>query len=157
MLNSLFSLLIGYLGGSILAAYFIARLSGFDIRQKGSGNPGIANAAKVMGVKTAILIAFYDLFKAPLTMVICAQLFRSQLIAYLAGLGALLGHLFPFYLKFKGGKGLSVCTGILGYALIKLILLDNRFLLFVLPLLFLTALHFFLQLKFKKLKLSQCL
>ncbi len=125
---SVIAIIVGYLLGSILPAYLIARfLKGFDIRERGTRNPGVSNAAKTMNHKIAALVAVYDLSKAPLAMIIASYLQVPTYIIYLSGVAVILGHIAPFYLKFRGGRGLSVAVGISFYSLISLLFNDWHF------------------------------
>ena len=106
--------LMGYLVGSINPAYIIARMRGFDIRKKGSGNAGASNALIVMGKKVGIISALLDIFKAYIMVKIAAVLFPSLTQArVLAGVGCIIGHIFPVFMGFRGGKGLATLGGTL--------------------------------------------
>lgn len=105
---------IGYLLGSCNLAYFIARRRGIDIRKTGTGNPGASNAMMLMGWKTGILVGVHDIGKAVLSVLLCGLLFPGQpLIRETAGVACVLGHLFPFYLAFRGGKGFASTLGVI--------------------------------------------
>lgn len=115
-------ILIGYLLGSVSPAYFLGRLlKKKDIRQIGDGNAGTTNVYKTLGLTPAIVCATYDLGKGLLAIYI-ATLFGAPLLAiYLAGYAAVIGHVFPFYLGFRGGQGSATAVGILIYLLIVLL------------------------------------
>ena len=103
---------IGYLLGSSNLAWFIAKFKGVDLSAKGSGNPGTSNAVILMGWKTGILVGAHDIGKAILAVLLARLLFpETQFIDEVAGVAAVLGHIFPFYLKFKGGKGFASFIG----------------------------------------------
>ena len=110
------SLIIGYFFGCFNLSYIISRLKGFDIRQYGSGNAGASNVIILIGRKIGLFVAVCDIFKAFFAFRIVEYLFPEALagsINYagvIAGVGAVLGHIFPFYMGFKGGKGLA-CFG----------------------------------------------
>ena len=107
----LVSLLIGYLIGTINPAYIISRLRGFDIRQKGSGNAGASNALIMLGKAVGFFCAIFDILKTCLAVWITRTLFtESSLLFAITATACILGHIFPFYMKFKGGKGLA-CLG----------------------------------------------
>ena len=108
---------LGYLLGSVLPAYLVARARGVEIRAVGSGNPGVANVAETMGYGVAALIAPYDVLKAPLAIVAALALGVSPPLAYLAGAAAFLGHRAPFYLRFHGGEGIAPLAGIALFSL----------------------------------------
>ena len=103
--------LAAYLLGSINPAYLIAKAKGFDIRQRGSKNAGASNALILMGKKVALISALFDIFKAFL-MVTLAQCFVPTLpyAGAFAGVACILGHVFPVFMRFRGGKGLA-CLG----------------------------------------------
>ena len=104
--------IIGYLLGCSNLAYYISRSAKKDIRQSGSGNLGASNATILFGWKAGVAVAVHDAGKA-LLAVILAKLFFPQLehAGAAAGVAAVLGHIFPFYLKFKGGKGTASFIG----------------------------------------------
>ncbi len=107
----LLSLLIGYLIGAINPAYIISKIRGFDIRQKGSGNAGASNALIILGKVVGIFCALFDIAKTCFAIWLTRMLFeRTALIFAITAVACILGHIFPFYMKFKGGKGLA-CLG----------------------------------------------
>ena len=104
---------VGYLVGSIPFGLILAKLAGHgDIRQIGSGNIGATNVLRTGNKKLAALTLILDAGKGAI-MVILGSLFFGPDIGWFAGLGAFLGHLFPIWLKFKGGKGVATTLGIL--------------------------------------------
>lgn len=105
-------ILFGYLVGGINPSYIIGRLRGIDIREKGSGNAGASNALILMGKMVGVFSALFDIFKAS-TVMWLAPLFFNNLFcaAEMAGTACILGHMFPIYMKFKGGKGLATLGG----------------------------------------------
>ena len=106
-------ILTSYGIGSLSMSYFLSRRRGFDIRRKGSGNAGASNAMITMGWKAGILTALFDIGKAAFC-VFAAKWLLGGVIPYVgavAGVSAVLGHIFPFYLHFKGGKGLASFLG----------------------------------------------
>lgn len=108
---------IGYLLGSIPFGLVITRLAGTqDIREIGSGNIGATNVLRTGHKSLAAATLLCDMFKGTLAVVLATQLFSHE-AALAAGLGAFLGHLFPVWLRFKGGKGVATYIGILiGFA-----------------------------------------
>lgn len=108
---------LGYLLGSIPFGLILTRLAGTqDIRQIGSGNIGATNVLRTghKGLAAATLLC--DIFKGTLAVILAAKLFGHD-AALVAGLGTFLGHLFPVWLRFKGGKGVATYIGILiGFA-----------------------------------------
>lgn len=110
------SLIIGYSFGCINLSYLISKLKGFDIRKYGSGNAGASNVVIVIGRKIGLMVAVLDIFKAFLAYRLAQFLFPEAYIGdisyagIIAGVGAVIGHILPFYMGFKGGKGLA-CYG----------------------------------------------
>ena len=104
--------LIGYLLGCFSTSYFIGKLKGFDIRQKGTGNAGASNITISLGWKWGVVTALVDILKGFLAVCLTRRLFPDLTSApFIGGCAATLGHIFPFYLKFKGGKGYATFTG----------------------------------------------
>src|ERR1700755_1880623 len=107
------ALALGYLLGSIPFGLVLTRLAGTqDLRSIGSGNIGATNVLRTgrKGLAAATLIC--DMLKGTIAVVIAAH-FAGHEAALAAGLGALLGHLFPVWLKFNGGKGVATYIGLL--------------------------------------------
>ncbi len=110
----LLAFVIGYLAGCVNFAYIIGRFKEhIDIRDYGSGNSGTTNAIRVMGWRLGIVTFFGDFFKCFLIYILVASLFDNQIIGLYAGFGAIAGHNWPVFLKFKGGKGIAATTGLL--------------------------------------------
>ena len=104
----------GYLLGCINTAFIIGKLRGFDIRKAGTGNAGASNAAVTMGFKTAVFVAVCDILKAALAYIIRKKLFPDTECAGVIGaVGAILGHMYPVWMGFKGGKGLACFMGMI--------------------------------------------
>ena len=104
----------GYLMGCSNMAYWLARGRGVDLRSGGSGNLGASNAVTIMGWKAGVITALHDGAKAFLAVILFRIIFREvQFIGVVAGVAAVYGHIFPFYLKFRGGKGLASYVGLL--------------------------------------------
>ncbi len=107
----IFCVLIGYGIGAINPSYFLAKLRGFDIREKGSGNAGASNALMLFGRFLGIACALFDIAKAFLAILLCKWLFPSLAFTLsVTGVACVVGHIFPFYMHFRGGKGLA-CIG----------------------------------------------
>ena len=107
----LICLCIGYCIGCIETAYVVGRIWQVDLRQHGSGNLGTTNALRVLGKKAGALVFIGDIMKSVIAFVICRAIFGSNLAGVYGSVGAVLGHNYPFYLKFKGGKGIAVMIG----------------------------------------------
>lgn len=111
---------MGYVAAAVLAyllgcsnmAVYIAKFKKVDLRGGGSGNPGASNATILMGWKAGITVALHDIGKAYLAVLLASLLFPElPAIKEVAGVACVLGHIFPFYLKFKGGKGFASYLG----------------------------------------------
>lgn len=107
----LICLCIGYCIGCIETAYVVGRIWQVDLRQHGSGNLGTTNALRVLGKKAGALVFIGDIMKSVIAFVICRAIFGSNLAGVYGSVGAVLGHNYPFYLNFKGGKGIAVMIG----------------------------------------------
>ena len=108
----IFVILISYLLGSSSMSYYLSKWKKVDIQSHGSKNLGASNAMILMGWKAGILVALHDIAKAALAVIIARILFPDTLyIDALAGVAAVFGHIFPFYLRFKGGKGFASYIG----------------------------------------------
>ncbi len=106
------SFLLGYAVGMINPSYIIGRIRGFDIRSRGSGNAGGSNALITMGKIVGILCILFDIAKAALVTWGASRIFPECSLAFpAAAVGVVLGHVFPPYMKFKGGKGFACLAG----------------------------------------------
>src|SRR6516164_4689680 len=111
MLTSLGLIVAAYLLGAVPFGYLVARARGVDLLRQGSGNIGATNVARVLGLRWGIVVFFLDFAKGALPVLLAQQLPRAgeglppQSLPVGAGVAALLGHLFPIYLRFRGGKG----------------------------------------------------
>lgn len=112
--NVIFSIIISYFLGCIQTSFFLGKLfKNIDIRNHGSNNAGASNAVTVMGWKYGIVTALIDILKASASVWIVSLLFPGIIsLMYISGTFAILGHIFPFFLKFKGGKGAASLIGI---------------------------------------------
>ena len=112
-------LIVGYAFGCFSTGYFVGKVYGVDIRSSGSGNVGTTNALRTLGPKAGLLTFLGDLFKALIpTLIVRFFLFQGNtelnyLYSITVGLGVVMGHNFPFYLHFKGGKGIAVTAGVI--------------------------------------------
>lgn len=115
---AILAVLIGYLLGSFLPAYFIAKAKGIDITKHPKyKNPGTMTAFRLLGIIPGIITAIYDIGKGILALVIAQALTASFIVSIIAGAAAVIGHAFPFYLK-RGGKSGATLVGLLGYFII---------------------------------------
>lgn len=127
-------LAIGYAFGMIQTAYFVGRASGIDIREHGSKNAGFTNTNRVLGRKAGAIVFVIDVIKAIVAFAIATIIYNHLFVidsriatfaggtffntnyfipGLYAGIGAVLGHVYPFYLRFKGGKGVSCALGVI--------------------------------------------
>lgn len=109
----LFCILFGYFLGTVNPAYLIGKLRGFDIRKNGSGNAGASNAVITMGKKPGAICAVFDIFKAYFSVKVVEILFPYYAVAgMIAGTSCIIGHMFPIFMDFHGGKGLACLGGV---------------------------------------------
>ncbi len=119
VLQIIFCLIMGYFFGIFSSGYFIGKIYHVDVKSKGSGNLGTTNVLRVVGLKAGIITLVIDLGKTIIPMMLTRYILftqydpfsdMSQLLVLYTAFGAVCGHLFPFYLKFRGGKGIA-CMG----------------------------------------------
>ncbi|MEO0242338.1 MAG: glycerol-3-phosphate acyltransferase [candidate division WOR-3 bacterium] len=128
MLKYLFSLLSGYILGSILPSYFLGKLlRGIDIRKLEERNAGTLNTYKVLGLTPAILTGLFDTTKGLLAALISSRIGVGYPWCFIASIGTILGHIFPFYLRFKGGQGEATAIGVILYFLFKFLYFKENF------------------------------
>ena len=109
---------LGYVLGLFQTGYLLGRVKGVDIRSQGSGNAGTTNVLRVMGKKAGIYTYIGDFIKALVASLLTALIFKNSatditILVLYSGLGVILGHNFPFYMKFKGGKGIAATSGVI--------------------------------------------
>jgi glycerol-3-phosphate acyltransferase PlsY len=114
-LSPILAILAGYLLGSLPFALWVARSRGVNILQVGSGNPGMTNVWRTLGWKPALPVALLDTLKGTIAAWLGYHLAGSLLWALLAGIAALLGHSFSFWIGFKGGKSVLTAFGVFLY------------------------------------------
>lgn len=118
VLRILICLICGYGFGCISTAYFVGKAYHVDIRKYGSGNAGTTNALRTLGWKAGALTYLGDFLKAiiPILLfrnILFADVDYAGLLGLYTGLGVVLGHNYPFWLHFKGGKGIAVTSGVM--------------------------------------------
>ena len=120
MVAYIISIVIAYLLGSIsFSIIFSKKFAGFDVREKGSGNAGSTNVLRTVGKKAAILTLVCDALKgvvAVLIAIVISKIWKEsdvETLKYLAGFFAIVGHTFPVFFGFKGGKGVATALGVL--------------------------------------------
>ncbi len=123
MTERLICLIVGYVCGLFQTGYIVGRIKGIDIREHGSGNAGTTNILRTMGVKYAAVVLLGDALKCGLAIYIIRMLYQDQhpeilVLLYLyTSFGVILGHNFPFYMGFKGGKGIAATAGFIIFGL----------------------------------------
>jgi glycerol-3-phosphate acyltransferase PlsY len=127
VLTLLLCFLVGYAFGCILTGEILGKIYGVNLKQHGSGNVGTTNALRTMGPAAGAITFLGDVAKTIIPIVLMKLLLvgfpiSPHLIALYTGLGAVMGHNFPFYMKFQGGKGMAATAGmILAFADIRII------------------------------------
>lgn len=118
MLNRSICLILGYFVGAIIqTGFWIGKFNHIDIRDYGSGNAGTTNTMRTFGKKAGMLTYFMDAFKSCFVAIIIHFIYGNNsgvsemLLILYGGFGVVLGHNFPFYLGFKGGKGIAATSG----------------------------------------------
>ncbi len=107
----LLSFIIGFFSGAIPFGFIIAKIKGIDIRRKGSGNIGFANVFRSVGKSEGIIVLILDISKG-LLLVLLLNKYCGYYFGMIAGISAMLGHIFTPFLKFKGGKGVATGLGV---------------------------------------------
>lgn len=122
-LRFIIAILVGYLLGSIPSGMIVGRAFGVNVRQMGSGKTGATNVLRSAGWKAGLIVALADVLKGVIPVLLAQHLFGRGLapvqtawMAALAGLAAIIGHMYPIYVGFKGGRGVAT-TGGMGLAL----------------------------------------
>ncbi len=115
MLERIICLAVGYVFGLIQTGTMVGKLHHVDLRKEGSGNSGATNTLRVLGLKAGLFTFAGDVIKCVLAVLAVRYIFKDSdclaLYSIYACAGTTLGHNFPFYLKFKGGKGIAVLAG----------------------------------------------
>lgn len=111
-------LVLGYCFGLFQTGYLYSRKHNVDIRKEGSGNSGSTNVLRVMGIKAGAIVFLGDALKALFACLIARAVFKDRadmvnLLVLYTALGVILGHNYPFYMQFKGGKGIASTAGLL--------------------------------------------
>jgi len=115
-------IMIGYAFGCVSVAYIVGRINKIDIREHGSGNAGTTNVMRVLGKQAGIVVYIGDCIKCVLAIVVAICVFafgfkddsiNITLVKLVTGFGVVLGHNYPFWLKFKGGKGIAVTSAVI--------------------------------------------
>ncbi len=118
-MSRLVCLIIGYAFGLFQTAFFYGKAHGIDIREHGSGNAGTTNALRVLGKRAGLIVLLGDCLKCILAVCVCRLIYGEShadmiyLLCIYTAAGAILGHNFPFYMGFKGGKGIAATAGLI--------------------------------------------
>jgi glycerol-3-phosphate acyltransferase PlsY len=105
------SIILGYLAGSVPFAFLLARRRGIDVRIAGSGNVGAANVLRTTGTGRAVAVMALDVAKGALAVVLAHLTNAGAALTALTGAAAVVGHVYPVWLRFHGGKGVAVAAG----------------------------------------------
>ncbi|HAJ93642.1 MAG TPA: acyl-phosphate glycerol 3-phosphate acyltransferase [Synergistaceae bacterium] len=113
---SILWLIFGYLAGSCPTGYLAVKiLKGQDVRDFGSGNIGATNTGRVLGKKWAIAVAVFDMLKGGIAVLLASFFTESSIILALTGVSSVLGHNYPVWLGWKGGKGVATTFGVFAF------------------------------------------
>jgi acyl phosphate:glycerol-3-phosphate acyltransferase len=105
-------ILIGYAFGSVPFAFILARRAGIDVRVAGSGNVGAANVLRTTGMPLGVVVMALDILKGVATVLLASSLEGRPSAMAAAGAAAVVGHIYPVWLRFHGGKGVAVAAGV---------------------------------------------
>src|SRR3954467_12289543 len=105
------SVLVGYLAGSVPFAFLLARKAGVDVRLAGSGNVGAANVLRTTGAGRGAMVLMLDVAKGAAAVLLAHAIAGGATLAALTGAAAIVGHIYPVWLRFHGGKGVAVAAG----------------------------------------------
>jgi acyl phosphate:glycerol-3-phosphate acyltransferase len=111
-MEAFLSVIFAYLLGSVPTGYILGSLAGIDVRKAGSGNVGATNVARVVGKRHGIITLIADIAKGLVPVVIALNLGLTATATALVGVAAFLGHLYPVFLRFQGGKGVATALGV---------------------------------------------
>lgn len=110
-MNAFLAVTVGYLVGSIPFAFLLSRHRGIDLRREGSGNVGASNVLRTTGVRAAVLAMVLDGVKGSIAVVIVQLLSAGAVAAVVAACASVIGHVYPIWLRFRGGKGVATAAG----------------------------------------------
>jgi glycerol-3-phosphate acyltransferase PlsY len=112
-MDTVLQILLGYGLGSLPLGYLVAsRMKGIDLRRVGSGNVGAANVYRTAGLAVAVLVVFVDVAKGASSVLFTARFAPGAAEPVAAGVAAILGHMYPVWLRFHGGKGVATACGV---------------------------------------------
>jgi glycerol-3-phosphate acyltransferase PlsY len=113
-MEEVLAITIGYLVGSVPFAFLISRRRGIDLRIVGSGNVGASNVLRTSGVPMAIVAMCLDAVKGAVAVLVAQRVAVQPVTPMAAGLASIVGHLYPVWLRFRGGKGVATAAGVFG-------------------------------------------
>jgi len=111
-MNELAVVAFGYLAGSIPFSFLLARRRGIDLRHAGSGNVGAANALRTSGVPNGVIAFVLDAAKGAVAVLVAQRLSAEPATPVAGGLASIIGHIYPVWLGFRGGKGVATAGGV---------------------------------------------
>ncbi len=110
-MNALLAVTFGYLVGSIPFAFLLSRQRGIDLRRTGSGNIGASNVLRTSGVRAAVVAMILDGVKGTIAVLVAQLLAAGPIAAVIAAFASVVGHVYPIWLRFRGGKGVATAAG----------------------------------------------
>ena len=110
-MNAVLAVTFGYLVGSIPFAFLLSRHRGIDLRRAGSGNIGASNVLRTTGVRAAVLAMVLDGVKGALAVLVAQLLSAGPVATVIAAFASVIGHVYPIWLRFRGGKGVATAAG----------------------------------------------
>jgi len=110
-MDTILAIIIGYLAGSVPFAHLLTRRRGIDLREMGSGNIGAANVLRTTGVSRAVIVLLLDALKGAAAVLAAQAMTSSAAAPAAAGLASIVGHVYPVWLGFRGGKGVATAAG----------------------------------------------
>jgi glycerol-3-phosphate acyltransferase PlsY len=113
-MEHILAIAVAYLVGSIPFAFLLTRRQGIDLRDVGSGNVGAANVLRTSGARAAVLAMLLDALKGVLAVVVAQRVASGAATPMAAGLASVIGHIYPVWLRFRGGKGVATAAGVFG-------------------------------------------
>jgi glycerol-3-phosphate acyltransferase PlsY len=110
-MNAVLAVTLGYFVGSIPFAFLLSRQRGIDLRRAGSGNIGASNVLRTTGVRAAVLAMVLDGIKGTIAVLVAQLLSAGAMAAVIAAFASVVGHVYPIWLRFRGGKGVATAAG----------------------------------------------
>jgi glycerol-3-phosphate acyltransferase PlsY len=111
-MNIVFAIVLAYFFGSVPFAFLLTRRRGIDLRLTGSGNVGAANVLRTSGVSPAVIVMVLDAFKGAAAVLMAQAMTQGAAVPVAAGLASMVGHIYPMWLGFRGGKGVATGAGV---------------------------------------------